>query len=234
MKRLFYLIMIVCALVLMTACGGPKIPVAQDDSMNYNSENTTPAPVEKYEDSNSNSSSNNSINSGSEIDDDFEDLEPEQPEPDISSDPVLITEKPTASSLCDQAFTEVSPFSDGLAWVQYTNTDGAIETSVINTNGELIFTVDRKVDYYSPFVDGSAFYLYTIDPSIRNSLDNIASCIVDCAGNIIYSSEDDGVRIILGHGDGHFLAIEHVSNFDTDEWRFGSIDKYGNTLISFD
>lgn len=144
------------------------------------------------------------------------------------------TQDPTVTNLCNQVFTKVSPFSEGLAWVQYKDDDRKTVTSVINTSGEVVFSVDRAVDYYSDFCDGYAFYLYTIDTVEQDkSLDSVAFCILDRDGNVTYASENDGVRIALAYGEGHFLVIEHISNFDTEEWRFGSIDQYGNTIIDF-
>lgn len=137
-------------------------------------------------------------------------------------------------NLKEQSFTKVSSFSEGLAWVQYNDINDQSQTSVINTEGDVVFTLEHDVDYYSQFCDGYAFYLYSTDSMSKKSLDNIVSCIIDNEGNITYSSQNDDIRIILGYGNGHFLTIEHVSNFETDEWRFGSIDENGDTLINFD
>jgi len=73
---------------------------------------------------------------------------------------------------------------------------------VINTEGDVVFTLEHDVDYYSQFCDGYAFYLYSTDSMSKKSLDNIVSCIIDNEGNITYSSQNDDIRIILGYGNG--------------------------------
>lgn len=139
-----------------------------------------------------------------------------------------------ANSLQNQAFEKVSPFSDGLAWVQYRNVEGLLVTSVINTYGEIVFTVDEKVVAYLPYCDGYAVYLYAVDSTQGNSPDDVRSCIVDANGHITYDSSADGCRFIFAYGDGNFLALEHVSNFDKDEWSFGIVDKDGKTVGAFE
>lgn len=139
-----------------------------------------------------------------------------------------------ANSLQNQTFEKVSPFSEGFAWVQYRDTEGKLITSVINTYGEIVFTAGENVTAYLPYCDGYAVYLYDADPSQYNSPDNARSCIVDANGHITYDSSADGCRFIFAYGDGNFLALEHVSNFDKDEWSFGIVDKDGKTVGAFE
>lgn len=139
-----------------------------------------------------------------------------------------------ANSLQNQTFEKVSPFSEGFAWVQYRDTEGKLMTSVINTYSEIVFTAGENVTAYLPYCDGYAVYLYDADPSQYNSPDNARSCIVDANGHITYDSSADGCRFIFAYGDGNFLALEHVSNFDKDEWSFGIVDKDGKTVGAFE
>lgn len=152
----------------------------------------------------------------------------------LCNDGKIISE-PIRLNLRNQVFTKVSAFSEGLAWVQYLDDNSQTITSVIDINGDVIYTPDCPVDYFSDFRDGYAFYLYMDKQESQNvSIDNVVSCIIDTNGNVTYTSVNDGIRVIIAYGDGHFLTLEHISTFDTEEWRFGSLDKEGNVLIDFD
>jgi hypothetical protein len=56
------------------------------------------------------------------------------------------------------------------------------------------------------------------------------SAIIDSSGNITFYKEQE-VFEIFGYGDGKFLVAEFVSDFDTNEWRVGAIDKDGNIVV---
>ena len=142
------------------------------------------------------------------------------------------SQNPSTVSLRDRTFTLVTDFSEGRAWVQYWDDQMAKQiTSVIDTDGNLVFSPEHEVDHFSSYCNGYAFYLYTREGS-EKTLDDVVTCIVDLDGNITYSSEN-AVRIALAYGDGQFLVAEHISNFDTNEWRLGSIDERGNTVTEF-
>ncbi len=150
------------------------------------------------------------------------------------TEPTLVP-APVKLNLRNQIFTRVSAFSEGFAWVQYLDDNAQTVTSVINTNGDVIYTPEHPVDYFSDFRDGYAFYLYTAENNGQDkSIDNVVSCIIDTNGNVTYTSQNDGMKVIIAYGDGHFLTLEHISTFDTEEWNFGSLDKKGNVLIDFD
>ncbi|MDR2360439.1 MAG: hypothetical protein LBD85_04045 [Oscillospiraceae bacterium] len=57
--------------------------------------------------------------------------------------------------------------------------------------------------------------------------------IIDNTGKVLYSHYDSEERTVIpiGYVKGHFLITEHIANFDSDEWRIGSIDKFGNSLL---
>ena len=132
----------------------------------------------------------------------------EEPEVEVAS--VI---KPNAGK---QKFIKASDFSDGVAWVQYEE-DYQTITAVIDTNGDIVFIPPEPVLHFSNFVDGYSFYITSYADS-RDPQSHIIG--------------KDGVSIavdynIYAHGGGHFLVAEHVSNFDVDEWRIGTIDAGG-------
>lgn len=129
-------------------------------------------------------------------------------------------EEPEETVMETYPFTKLQLFSEGRAWVNF-DKDGVICTGVIDTNGKLLYQAEGEFYYVSPFKDGLAFY-------VGNS-EEIPPCgIIDLNGNVLFESQDE--YSILAYGNGHFLAEQHIQNFDKDEWRLGTIDQNGNIL----
>jgi len=145
-------------------------------------------------------------------------------------------------SLSISTLLNASTFSEGRAWVQYHDGED-VNTAAIDTDGNIIILICDPVLYASDFKDGIAFFvtcpnavLYKRgDSSFGNNVfswnssnDSIYFHTVDESGSIT----DVDYRL-LAHGDGQFIAATHISNFDVDEWRIGTIDKYGNEINEF-
>lgn len=120
-------------------------------------------------------------------------------------------------------FDELQPFSEERAWVKYT-LNGEQKAAIIDTGGNCIFTSDANPMYCSQFVDGISYCLVDGWPNCR-------FFIVDRGGNKLFTNENgENGYILIGYGGGHFLIAEHVANFDTNEWRIGTMDKNGTIL----
>lgn len=147
-----------------------------------------------------------------------DDTEYEETDTDYEED---IYEEPEEVVVATYPFTEIRPFSEGRAWVKF-NKDGVICTGLIDTNGKLLYQAENQFFYISQFVDGCSYY------STKESVCGV----IDIDGNKLFETQvsSDGGYEIIGYGNGHFLVREHIKNFDTDEWRYGTIDKNGNTL----
>lgn len=121
-------------------------------------------------------------------------------------------------------FTKIYPFSEGRAWVNF-DKDGIICTGIIDTDGNLLYESESEFFYVSQFKDGTAFY--------RENQEETSPCgIIDLDGNVLFDSQitSDGGYLILGYGEGHFFVIQHIQNFDVNEWYYGTIDKNGKIL----
>lgn len=121
-------------------------------------------------------------------------------------------------------FTKIYPFSEGKAWVNF-DKDGIICTGIIDTDGNLLYESESEFFYVSQFKDGTAFY--------RENQEETSPCgIIDLDGNVLFDSQitSDGGYLILGYGEGHFFVVQHIQNFDVNEWYYGTIDKNGKIL----
>lgn len=119
---------------------------------------------------------------------------------------------------------ELSPFSEERAWVTYKK-DNSIYTGIIDTDGNLLYGTEGELYFKSQFKDGLSFYWEENSEETRCG-------IIDLDGNVLFKSQitPDSGYLILGYGEGHFLVAQHIQNFDTDEWRYGTIDENGDVL----
>jgi hypothetical protein len=115
----------------------------------------------------------------------------------------------------------LEPFSEDRAWVKFFQ--GQIKsTGLIDNYGDLLFHIDKDLIYSSPFKDGLSYSLVSGKP-------NYTYFIIDSSGNILNSNMNgENNYVLLGYADGHFIVLEHITNFDTNEWRLGTIDEHGN------
>lgn len=123
-------------------------------------------------------------------------------------------------------FIKLRPFSEKRAWVDFALVaNQSYCTGVIDTDGKLVYQADDRLFYVSQFQDGLAFYRE--DDTVESPCG-----IIDVEGNVLFESKisPDGGYLILAYGNGHFFAAQHIQSFDTDEWRYGTIDKNGNVL----
>ncbi len=120
-------------------------------------------------------------------------------------------------------------FSEGRAWVRL-GYDGRI-LAVIDKQGQLVLLINSNETsmprWGGDFKDGLAYH-----KGIKGINNNYNYFIVDSDGNITFEAEDE-TFMILGYANGRFLAVQHISNFSTNEWQIGAIDKDGNIVVPF-
>ena len=135
-----------------------------------------------------------------------------------------IYEEPEEVVVEKYSFTELTPFSEGRAWVKY-DKDGVFYTGIIDKDGNVLYETEGDFYYKSQFQDGLSFY-------VQENSDESPCGIIDLDGNVLFESQitPDGGYLILGYGNEHFLVKQHLQNYDTNEWRYGAIDKDGNIL----
>lgn len=151
------------------------------------------------------------------------DTEYEEMDADYEED---IYEEPEEVVLETYSFTKLRPFSDGRAWVDFSkNSYSSFCTGVIDTDGKLVYQAEDQLFYVSQFQDGLAFYR-------ENNTEESPCGIIDSEGNVLFESQinPDGGYLILAYGNGHFFVAQHIRSFDTDEWRYRTIDEDGNVL----
>ncbi|MBQ9679684.1 MAG: hypothetical protein IJV48_03250 [Ruminococcus sp.] len=112
-------------------------------------------------------------------------------------------------------FDSCEPFSEGLAWITW-----GTASSVINQQGEVIYTVDSK-HRGTPFQDGLSCFEY--DGHHR---------IIDKDGNLLYETknDDDISEEIAGYGNGKFILRRAYHTFDKSKLVLVAIDKNGNDV----
>lgn len=153
-----------------------------------------------------------------------DDTEYEEADTDYEED---FYEEPEEEVLETYPFTELRPFSEERAWVNFRK-DNGVYTGIIDTDGKLLYQAKGEFFYMSQFEDGTAFY--------RETSDETSPCgIIDLEGNVLFESEitSDGGYLILAYGNKHFLAVQHIQNFDENEWKYGTLDQNGKVLNEF-
>ncbi len=158
-----------------------------------------------------------------EDDAEYRETEHENTDTDYNEDAY---EEPEEAVVETYQFTKPRPFSNGRAWVDFPiDHKYSYCTGVIDTDGKLVYQADSQLFYVSQFQDGLAFYRE--DDTVESPCG-----IIDTEGNVLLESKisPDGGYLILAYGNGHFFAAQHIQSFDTDEWRYGTIDKNGNVL----
>ena len=127
------------------------------------------------------------------------------------------------ASQWNHAFTGVTAFSEGLAWVAYGG--GA---SVIDTNSNIVFSIEGNILHFTPFENGVSFYV-TGRPGVVESFEYF---IVDRTGTVTFSSVGQTHAVyILAQGPSSFVVAEHETGFAVNEWRLRTIDRNGNDIF---
>ena len=123
--------------------------------------------------------------------------------------------------------SNLSDFSEGIAWVDSNN-----GTTAINTAGEILFTTatgtGQRWDYKSQFQDGTAFLIATRTVGMEPITTEVA--IVDRDGNYLFRRAGEGFNI-LAYGNGLFVVAELVSGFAAHYWQVGAIGSTGNIVV---
>lgn len=136
-------------------------------------------------------------------------------------------------------FIDIYPFSEDRAWVAFGEDEYNCILGIIDTNGKLLYQgnpvnlsseANRNYFYVSQFQDGLAFYRG--NGLSHEDYEGCPCGIIDSDGNVLFETQitPEGGYLILAYGNGHFFVAQHIQNFDTDEWRYGTIDKNGNAL----
>lgn len=134
-----------------------------------------------------------------------------------------------ANSVKNVSLNDTSCFSEDRAWVEYsvqTNSGMTVAGyALIDTKGQILWKSDpitehNRLELFRDFEDGLAYF----------GRSHSEFSIIDSSGNITFTQEPGGYNIV-GYGDGKFLVTQYVSDFDTNEWRVGAIDKDGNIVV---
>lgn len=176
---------------------------------------------------------------------------PEPTQPTTQNDNIVDT--PPVNDVSTNTFREVKyelsrqtdymagGFSEGRAWIVYRDADNELCHGVMDTDGNLIFTI-RDSDYMdflgcdrestfsnSLFIDGTSCFF----PSHQFVFPRPGFAIIDADGNILYKPEntDEEKYYYMGYGEGYFLVGKTVKNFSENASYVYAIDKYGNVLI---
>ena len=109
--------------------------------------------------------------------------------------------------------------------------EGSLKAAVIDTEGNIIWESEltrseNVLTEKSEFKDGLAYCIFS-----GNNGDMYY--IIDSEGNVTYKTEASENYRIICHSDGKFFVAKHISNFDTDEWQLGVIDKNGKVISPF-
>lgn len=124
--------------------------------------------------------------------------------------------------------------SENRIWIEFSrviNNNFTKKSALIDTDGKILWECQINPDSTglietSNFKDGLAYCLFKNDNKLQYM-------IFDSDGNVTYTRDKDDNFILLGHGDGLFLAAEHIIDFERNEWQIGAIDKNGNTVVPF-
>ena len=108
---------------------------------------------------------------------------------------------------------------------------GFNRAALIDTQGKIIwkseFTKENTVlRESSQFKNGLAYFVF-------NGNEKSAYTIIDSDGNVTFTRDFSEDFIILEQGDGLFLVAEHITNFDTDEWQLGAMDRNGTMVVPY-
>lgn len=117
--------------------------------------------------------------------------------------------------------SKVSNFSDGCAWVEY-NKDGVDYNGLINTKGELLFSIEKSDTLEKTFSIENGlgcFFRYPNNYSLINA-----------KGEIVASAENDDFDFVLAYGDGMALVYKKQADISTVKHLYGVIDKNGRWL----
>lgn len=125
--------------------------------------------------------------------------------------------------------TDGSDFSDGIAWVKYTDSTKSEKIGLLNTKGEISrITANEITKFGSAFSGGYAYVNYKDKTNTDEALNQFV--IIDELGNITGHSPSDGNYEILLGGDGVFLVQQIIRNMTMNETRLGFIDKDGKWI----
>ena len=128
----------------------------------------------------------------------------------------------------DISVVSTQHFSEGRAWITVYDRSTTITANVcINTDGYIVFWEapydSNHTLITSDFKDGLSYMINEDTGQFR---------IFDLNGNITFESPSWGENLImLGYGDGKFLVAEYISDFNTNEWYVGAIDKTGKEIV---
>ncbi len=116
-------------------------------------------------------------------------------------------------------------------WNELNHFQGYNRAALINTQGQIVWKSeytknDIVLSKKSEFADGAAYCIF-------EGNDNSRYYIIDSDGNCTFTKDVGEDYVILGHGGGEFLVAEHISDFDTNQWQIGTIDKNGTIVSSF-
>ena len=130
------------------------------------------------------------------------------------------------------SFKIYSTFTNGYAWIEYEDNEGVMHYGAIDSDGNIIYSIEHYKWFMPSEFDSRGYSCYGYGTQERGGFATYV--IIDSDGNNCYICPNtDNERIgIYGHGDGLFLAHQHVSSFDESANYIITMDAYGNILSS--
>lgn len=114
-----------------------------------------------------------------------------------------------------------SVFSDGAAWVRYTDSNYNDCFGLINENGNILYSTQYETSQVTPVTDGLTVVYYT---------QNCGFTILNNKGEELYNCPSDDGYEFIAYGEGQFLIGKRIHTFDTEDFMIGTIDSNGNPI----
>lgn len=124
---------------------------------------------------------------------------------------------------------DAKPFSEGIAWVKYIDSENNENIGWLDTNGKITVPspIQKCKKMGSSFNNGYTYINYE-----QHSDKTLSQFIIlDKKGIITFQSPSDGSYEIVTGGDGIYLVRQTVLGMDTNEERYGFIDYKGNWVL---
>lgn len=136
-----------------------------------------------------------------------------------------MTSESTSSTANDLTWkiSKTSPFSSGVAWVDYYVSPKQLVSGVIDTSGNLIMTFD-DVNHDPGQFDDCGYSFYYTDNGFK---------IIDTHGQTTYTYQLTGTNSrvsVQAHGNRYFIIHEEISDFSSSVNQTRAIDYKGNQL----
>ncbi len=141
---------------------------------------------------------------------------------DKKSENAITNEKNDDKIVVDNEYFQYEDYSEGLAWVKYSNAKGEFWGS-IDKNGKMVFQLQaNSVKEVTPFNNGYAYLIY------ENELK-----VIDKTGAILGSYVSDDNNRVVGYDSGYVFTENYKADFDSTLYTYNIYDASGTSIESF-